>query len=111
MAEYTSQQTKRPQQRNPKTMSDQAKYTSGKNPLLDEVLRLTRMHFDDDAPEYIIRFLKAHLQKPPELLTADDLVSLVHWISIFATFLDDSEGAADRYIAAILELVPSDIVT
>lgn len=71
------------------------------NSLYQDFIDLSRAYFGNDAPKYISRLLKTHLKKSPEHLTGEDLTSLIDWIKLLATFLEEDKQAVEQYIADI----------
>lgn len=79
--------------------------TSHYNPLVEELQKLTRSYFGSDAPQYFTRFIKTHLQKSPELVTRDDLISLIDWIELLASFFEADEAIVGKYMAEARSLL------
>lgn len=64
----------------------------------EHLLHLTHRFLGPDAVGHILGIIEMHLQKPPEELTKDDLISLIDWLSFGITFLVSNEEKAHRFL-------------
>jgi hypothetical protein len=79
-----------------------------RNPLLEKMNTLTKTYFGNDAPAYFTRFIKTHLRITPELVTRDDLISLIDWIELLASFFESDEAIVKNYMAELRSLIDPD---
>jgi hypothetical protein len=75
------------------------------NIIYDEVMKLTHQYFGSDAPKYISKFMKAHLKKDPKTVTIGDLIGLIDWIKVLASFLEEDKEVVEHYISDLRELL------
>lgn len=66
-----------------------------------ELLKLTRAYFGSDGPNHVAKFLHTHLEKSPNDVTSEDIISLIDWLKILVGFLEDDEEIVKQYIAEV----------
>ena len=75
------------------------------SPLLyDQVVSITHVYLGPAADRFIARQVQNHLNKPPESLTADDLLKLIDWIRVAVSLLTEDSEIIEEYAQQLLQL-------
>jgi hypothetical protein len=72
--------------------------------IYEEVAGFTHDYFGVEAAHYITRLIEIHIRKAPELLSKEELMSLLDWIKGAATFFADDKERIEKYIGQLFEL-------
>jgi hypothetical protein len=72
--------------------------------LYDKVVRITNVYLGPAADRFIARQVQNHLHKPPEQLSATDLLSLIDWIRVTVSLLTDDTKIIEEYAAQLQQL-------
>jgi hypothetical protein len=81
--------------------------TSNSKPKLtiyEEVAGFTHDYFGVEAAHYIARLIEIHIRKSPELLSREELMSLLDWIKGAASFFADDKERIEKYISQLFKL-------
>ncbi len=78
--------------------------TKHKPTIYEEVAGFTHDYFGVEAAHYIGRLIEIHIRKAPELLSKEELISLLDWIKGAATFFADDKELVENYISHLFEL-------
>jgi hypothetical protein len=70
----------------------------------DEVVRITNVYLGPAADRFMSRQIHNHLDKEPNDLTKQDLVSLIVWIKMSVSLLTEDTGIVDEYIGKLNDL-------
>lgn len=74
------------------------------NSVYEQVAHITDSHFGREAIEYFEKFISTHLQKPAHEITKAELVDLIDWIRITATFFVEDIAIIDHYVEELLNI-------
>lgn len=72
--------------------------------IYDRVTHFTHQYFGIEATHYIARLIEIHIRKNPELLSKEELMSLLDWIKSAATFFAEDKALIEKYINQLFKL-------
>jgi hypothetical protein len=73
--------------------------------LYQKVVDVTREYVGPAADRFVERQVRNHLNKEPERLRKQDLVSLIDWISLAMALLTEDEKLLSKYISDLKHLI------
>jgi hypothetical protein len=74
------------------------------SPLYNEVVEVTQDFLGPASEQFITRQIKAHLNKDPDQLKAEDLEELARWIKVAIALLTEDGETVESYTANIMAL-------
>ncbi len=72
--------------------------------LYAKVVRVTHVYLGPAADRFIARQVENHLNKPPQDMTAKDLLQLIDWIKVAVSLLTDDSEIVEEYAAQLYKL-------
>ena len=72
--------------------------------LYEKVVKVTYVYLGPAADRFIDRQVQNHLQKSPQELSKDDLITLIDWIRGAVSLLTEDNEIVEEYTAQLLQL-------
>jgi hypothetical protein len=72
--------------------------------LYHRVVSITEEYLGPAAPRFVARQITAHLNKPPQDLSREDLPELVAWAKVTLSLLTDDREVVSQYVYKINQL-------
>ncbi|MDB5164457.1 MAG: hypothetical protein JWL89_83 [Candidatus Saccharibacteria bacterium] len=72
--------------------------------LYDQVVKVTYVYLGPAADRFIDRQVQNHLNKPPQQLSREDLLSLIDWIRVAVSLLTEDSEIVEEYAAQLHQL-------
>lgn len=69
-----------------------------------QVIKITHVYLGPAADRFIARQVQNHLGKAPEMITKDDLSTLIDWIGVAVSLLTDDRGIIEEYLNGLRKL-------
>ncbi len=72
--------------------------------LYANIVKVVEFYLGPAAPRFVERQIKAHLQKSPEEVTAEDIGELTVWIKVSLALLTDDRAVIDECARRLTQL-------
>ncbi|MDB5169373.1 MAG: hypothetical protein JWO41_729 [Candidatus Saccharibacteria bacterium] len=69
-----------------------------------KVIKITHVYLGPAADRFIARQVQNHLGKQPELITREDLASIIDWIGVAVSLLTDDREIIEEYLNGLRKL-------
>jgi hypothetical protein len=73
--------------------------------LYDNIVKVIEYYLGPAAPRFVDRQITAHLEKPPQEITTEDLLQLTEWVRVSLALLTDDRDTIDECARKLTQLV------